>query len=154
MDWIIMTEYLQTSVDKFTFKVATDRYYNAEGIWAKQEGPCVRIGLSDFLQQRSGDIAFAEVNPEGTMLAFGDEVAVIETIKVNISLSSPVSGKILEVNPDMETVPEVINQDPFERGWIAVVEASDWEADQTRLLDAQAYFAKMKKEAEEEVNRG
>lgn len=149
-----MTEYLQTSVDKFTFKVATDRYYNAEGIWAKQEGPCVRIGLSDFLQQRSGDIAFAEVNPEGTMLAFGDEVAVIETIKVNISLSSPVSGKILEVNPDMETVPEVINQDPFERGWIAVVEASDWEADQTRLLDAQAYFAKMKKEAEEEVNRG
>ena len=154
MDWIIMTEYLQITVDKFTFKVATDRFYNAEGIWAKQEGPCVRIGLSDFSQQRSGDIAFAEVKPEGTALAFGDEVAVIETIKVNISLSSPVSGKILEVNPDMETAPEVINQDPFQGGWIAVIEASDWEADQTRLLDAPAYFAKMKKEAEEEVNRG
>lgn len=149
-----MTEYLQITVDKFTFKVATDRFYNAEGIWAKQEGPCVRIGLSDFSQQRSGDIAFAEVKPEGTALAFGDEVAVIETIKVNISLSSPVSGKILEVNPDMETAPEVINQDPFQGGWIAVIEASDWEADQTRLLDAPAYFAKMKKEAEEEVNRG
>ena len=149
-----MTEYLQITVDKFTFKVATDRFYNAEGIWAKQEGPCVRIGLSDFSQQRSGDIAFAEVKPEGTALAFGDEVAVIETIKVNISLSSPVSGKILEVNPDMETAPEVINQDPFQGGWIAVIEASDWEADQTRLLDAPAYFAKMKIEAEEEVNRG
>ena len=149
-----MTEYLQITVNKFTFKVATDRFYNAEGIWAKQAGPCVRIGLSDFSQQRSGDIAFAEVKPEGTALAFGDEVAVIETIKVNISLSSPVSGKILEVNPDMETAPEVINQDPFQGGWIAVIEASDWEADQTRLLDAPAYFAKMKKEAEEEVNRG
>jgi glycine cleavage system H protein len=149
-----MTEYLQTSVDKFTFKVATDRFYNAEGIWAKQEGQHVRIGLSDFLQQRSGDIAFAEVKPEGKTLAFGDEVAVIETIKVNISLSSPVSGKILEVNPDMETAPEVINLDPFEKGWVAVIEASDWGADQTRLLDAPAYFTKMKKEAEEEVNRG
>ncbi|HSF83665.1 MAG TPA: glycine cleavage system protein H [Anaerolineales bacterium] len=149
-----MTEYLETSVDKFTFKIATDRFYNAEGIWAKQEGQYVRIGLSDFLQQRSGDIAFAEVKSEGTALAFGDEVAVIETIKVNISLSSPVSGKILEVNPDMGTAPEVINQDPFEKGWVAVIEASDWGADQTRLLDAPTYFAKMKKEAEEEVNRG
>ncbi len=149
-----MTEYLETFVDKFTFKVATDRFYNAEGIWAKKEGQHVRIGLSDFLQQRSGDVAFAEVKPEGTALAFGDEVAVIETIKVNISLSSPVSGKILEVNPDMETAPEVINQDPFEKGWVAVIEASDWEADQTRLLDAPAYLAKMKKAAEEEVNRG
>ncbi len=122
-----MTEFLQTTVDKFTFRVAADRFYNSEGIWAKPEGQNIRIGLSDFLQQRSGDIAFAEVEPEGTYVAFGDEVAVIETIKVNIGLSSPVGGKIVEVNPDMESVPEVINQDPFENGWIAVIEASDWQ---------------------------
>jgi glycine cleavage system H protein len=146
-----MTEFLQTTVDKFTFTVAADRFYNAEGVWAKPEGGQVRIGLSDFLQQRSGDIAFVEVKPEGAQLAFGDEVAVIETIKVNISLSSPIGGKIAEVNPDMETAPEVINHDPFEQGWVALIDASDWEADQTRLLDAPAYFAKMKKEAEEEA---
>ncbi len=86
-----------------------------------------RIGLSDYLQQRSGDIAFVEIMPVGTELAFGDEVAVIETIKVNISLGSPVSGKVAEVNPDMEMAPEVINQDPYGKGWIAIVEASNWE---------------------------
>ena len=72
-----MTEYLETTVDKFIFKVATDCFYNDEGVWAKAQGDRVRIGLSDFLQQRSGDVAFAEVKPEGTQLEFGDEVAVI-----------------------------------------------------------------------------
>ena len=149
-----MPETLEITVDKFTFKVITDRYYNAEGVWAKPEGKLVRIGLSDFLQQRSGDVAFAEVKPVGTGLAFGDEVAVIETIKVNISLSSPVSGKVIEVNPDMEAAPEAINQDPYDRGWMAVIEADNWEADLPRLLDAEAYFSRMKTEAEEEVNKG
>ena len=105
------------------------------------------------MQQRSGDIAFAEVKPPGTLLAFGDEVAVIETIKVNLSLGSPVSGKIVEINPEMETAPEAINQDPYGKGWIAVLEAHDWEADQARLLDAQAYFAKIKAEGENEVKK-
>ncbi|MEJ2353795.1 MAG: hypothetical protein P8Y03_28790, partial [Anaerolineales bacterium] len=94
-----MSEFLETTVDKFIFRVATDRYYNQEGLWAKAEGNRVRIGLSDFVQQRSGDVAFAEVKPAGTQLAFGDEVAVIETIKVDIAFSSPVSGKVVEVNP-------------------------------------------------------
>jgi glycine cleavage system H protein len=149
-----MPETLETTVDKFTFKVLMDRYYNDEGVWAKPEGKHIRIGLSDFLQQRSGDVAFAEVKPEGTQLAYGDEVAVIETIKVNIILSSPVSGKVVEVNPDMEAAPEVINLDPYHQGWMAVIEAADWAADQNQLLDAQAYFTKMKFEAEEEVKKG
>lgn len=148
-----MTDYLETTVDKFIFRVATDRYYNGEGVWALLEGNLVRIGLSDFLQQRSGDVAFAEVKPVGTQLAFGDEVAVIETIKVDIALSSPLSGRVLEINPDMELAPEVINQDPYGKGWLAVIEASDWEADRSNLLDSQAYFTKMKAEAEEEARK-
>ena len=87
-----MPDFLELAIDKFIFRVATDRFYSPEGVWAKPEGSSIRIGLSDFLQQRSGDVAFAEVKPTGTELAFGDEVAVIETIKVNISLGSPVSG--------------------------------------------------------------
>lgn len=146
-----MTEFLETTVDKFIFRVAADRFYNDEGMWALAEGNLVRIGLSDFLQQRSGDVAFAEIKPAGTELNFGDEVAVIETIKVNIALNSPVSGKIVEVNPEMEMAPEAINQDPYGKGWLAVIEANDWEADRAHLLDAPAYFAKMKVEAEEEA---
>ena len=146
-----MTEFLDTTVDKFTFKVATDRLYSAEGLWARPEGNRVRIGLSDFVQQHNGDVAFAEVKAVGTNVAFGDEIATIETIKVNLSLISPVTGKVVEVNPAMSTAPEAINQDPFGAGWLAVVEATDWEADKSRLLNSQAYFAKMKRDAELEV---
>ena len=148
-----MPEYLETTVDKFTFKVAIDRLYNEEGIWAKPEGNLVRIGLSDFLQQRSGDVAFAEVKPVGTQVACGDEIALIETIKVNISLTSPVTGKVVEVNLAMATTPEAINQEPYGAGWLAVVEATDWQTDKANLLDPQAYFAKMKVEAEQEVKK-
>jgi glycine cleavage system H protein len=148
-----MTEFLETRIDKFIFKVATDRLYSSEGIWVKPEGNQVRIGLSDFVQQHSGDVAFAEVKDVGAVVAFGDEIATIETIKVNINLISPVTGKIIENNPAMSATPEAINQDPFGSGWLAVVEATDWEADKVRLLDPQAYFMKMKLEAELSVKK-
>jgi len=154
-----MPEVLETTVDKFVFRVATDRYYSSEGVWASPlplgegMGVRVRIGVSDFLQQRSGDVAFAEVKPEGTVVATGDEVAVIETIKVNISLTAPVSGKVVEVNPAMATAPEAINKDPYGEGWLAVIEPGDWETDRARLLDAQAYFVLMKGQAEEESKK-
>jgi glycine cleavage system H protein len=144
-----VTELLETTVDKFIFRVATDRFYNDEGVWAKEENGLVRIGLSDFVQQRSGDVAFAEIKPIGTSLAFEDEVAMIETIKVNIAYSSPVAGKVVEINPAMAEAPEAINQDPFGEGWLAVIEPVDWATDRAHLLDPQAYFARMKTEAEE-----
>ena len=146
-----MPEFIELKQDKFTFRVATDRIYNNEGVWAKSEGNLVWIGLSDFLQQRSGDVAFAEVKPKGSALDFGDEIAVIETIKVNLGLTSPVAGRVLEVNPDMQTAPEMINQDPYGAGWLALIEATDWETDRGRLLDPQAYFARMKLESERQV---
>lgn len=148
-----MPEFLETTVDKFIFKVATDRYYSSEGLWALAEGSRIRIGLSDFLQQRSGDVAFAEVNKPGTAVNTGDEVATIETIKVNISLTSPVTGEVVEVNPAMATAPEAINQDPYGEGWLAVIEAKDWEADRAALLDPQAYFTLMRGQAEEEAKK-
>jgi glycine cleavage system H protein len=146
-----MATFLETTVDKFTFRVDPTCFFNSEGVWVRVEGNQARLGLSDFLQQRSGDIAFVEVKPAGTVLSLGDEFSSIETIKVDIALSSPVSGKVLLVNPALETTPEVINQDPFGEGWVCEVEVSDWELDQPRLLDAATYFEKMKREAEEEV---
>lgn len=146
-----MPDFMELSVDKFTFKVAGDRYYTSEGVWAKAEGNRVKVGISDFLQQRSGDVAFAEIKPSGAQVRAGDELAVIETIKVNISLDSPVSGKVLEINPAMQTSPEAINQDPYEAGWMAVIEADHWEADKAHLMDPQSYFAQIKLQAEDEV---
>jgi glycine cleavage system H protein len=148
-----MTPFLETTVDKFTFRVDPTCFFNSEGVWARVEGTRARLGLSDFLQQRSGDIAFVEVKPKGTILAFGDEFSSIETIKVDIALTMPVSGKVVLVNPALETAPEIINQDPFGEGWLCEVELSDWEIDKPHLLDAAAYFEKMKRDAEEEVKR-
>ena len=144
---------LEFTIDKFTFRTATDRFYSDDGMWVKPENNEVRIGISDYLQQRSGDVAFVEIRPVGTNVAFGDELAVIETIKVNISLTSPVSGRVIEVNPAMETSPEAINQDPYGAGWLVVIEAADWETNQKHLLDPQAYFDKIKQEADQEAKK-
>ena len=148
-----MTEFLETTVDKFIFKVATDRFYSSEGLWAQADGNRIRIGLSDFLQQRSGDVAFADIMPKDTVVAAGDEVATIETIKVNISLTSPVNGKVVEVNPAMGTAPEAINQDPYVEGWLAIIEAANWETDKADLLDPQAYLKLIRDQAEEEAKK-
>ena len=148
-----MPEYLETIVDKFIFRVATDRLYSSEGLWAKAEADRVRIGMTDFLQQRSGDVAFVEIKPEGESVAIGNELIVIETIKVDISLSSPVSGTVIEINPAMQDSPEVINQDPYGEGWIVGIKANNFENDKDQLLDPESYFTLMKGQAEEETKK-
>ncbi len=148
-----MTGFLSVTVGKFIFKVADDRLYSSEGIWAKQEQNLIRIGLSDFLQQRSGDVAFVEVKPAGTRLGFDEEAAAIETIKVNISLPSPVTGTVVHTNSQLEAAPELINQDPYLAGWLCEIQPADWEADRALLFSAEKYFEKIKREAEEENKR-
>jgi glycine cleavage system H protein len=146
-------EMLELTVDKFTFRVPKGLYYNDAGVWVKPEGSVARLGLSDFSQQRSGDMAFAEVKPVETLLKPGDEFASVETIKVNVILPSPVTGAIAEVNRALEDAPELINQDPYGKGWLAAVELTDWEVDKSKLLDAEAYYALIKLQAEEEVKK-
>jgi glycine cleavage system H protein len=146
-------EMLELTVDKFTFRVPKSLYFNDAGIWVRPEGSVARLGLSDFAQQRSGDMAFAEVKPVETLLKPGDEFASIETIKVNVILPSPVTGAIAEINRALEDAPELINQDPYGKGWLAVVELTDWEADKAKLLDADAYYALVKEQAEEEMKK-
>lgn len=149
-----MPEFLELTVDKFTFKVATDRLYSAEGLWIKEEGSTVRLGLSDFFQQRNGDVAFAEIAGEGTGLESGEEIAVIETIKVDISLYSPLQGEIVEVNPAMEMEPEKINFDPYGEGWLARIAPVAWNTARAELLTPEAYYERVKREAEEELTTG
>ena len=152
-----MTEYLETTLDKFTFRVANDRFYTAQGAWAlwmKPEAPDrIRIGLTDYLQQRSGDVTFATVQPVGTQLKEGESIAEIETIKTIVELPSPVSGTVVEVNPALEMTPEVINQDPYGDGWLAVIATTDWEAERAMLLEPDAYFSAMRTGAQEEMQQ-
>ncbi len=150
-----MPDYLELTVDKFTFKVAKDRFYSREGVWLRPStspgGVTVRIGLSDYLQQHSGDIAFVNLKPIGAALDAGDEFAEIETIKVNIGLPSPVSGSVMQVNKAIELNPEFANQDPYGKGWLIELRTTDWEGASPNLLDADAYFDFMKTEIADEL---
>lgn len=151
-----MSDMLATTVDKFTFRVPTDRLFSPEGLWVlwlgdEQAVGRVRLGLGDYLQQHSGDVAFAEGMPVGTMVQVGDEVGMIETVKASLGLLSPVEGMVVQVNPLLESTPEVINQDPYGDGWLVVIEVADWDLQKSRLLAADAYFVQMKQQAEDEA---
>jgi glycine cleavage system H protein len=146
-----MSEYLEYTLDKFTFKVATDRFYTPEGVWAMADGDQVTVGVSDFFQQRNGDVAFAEIVEVETAVSPNDPFANIETIKVDIELACPVSGTIVAVNEKLEMEAEVINQDPYGAGWLAVIEAAAWAVDQSNLLTPSAYLEHMKVQAQEEA---
>jgi glycine cleavage system H protein len=152
-----MSEYLETTVDKFIFKVATDRLYCRDGLWVfwlqPQGGNRVRVGLTDYLQQHSGDTTFMTVKPVGTKLKVGDDLADFETIKVNITLASPVAGSIVAVNSALELHPELVNQSPYEEGWLAEIDATDWQTGRATLLDPKTYFDFMKGQAEEEAKK-
>jgi glycine cleavage system H protein len=144
---------LELRVDKFIFRFPANLYYSDAGIWVKLEGRCVRIGLSDFTQQRNGDVTFAELKEEGAMIRAGEEVAVVETIKVNLSIPSPVTGTIAEINRTLETSPELINQDPYGQGWLEVFEIGDWEEAKKSLKTAPEFLALAGSQAEAEIPR-
>jgi glycine cleavage system H protein len=144
---------LELAVDKFLFRFPAGLYYSEAGVWVRFEGNRARIGLSDYTQQRNGDVAFAEPKEEGTQVRFGDEVAIVETIKVNLSIPSPVTGKVIEVNGELLASPELVNQAPYGKGWLAVLEVEDDEAARRGLKTAAEYLALAKVQAEAEVLR-
>jgi glycine cleavage system H protein len=147
------SEFIEITVDKFVFRVKRGCWYSPSGVWVQPEDGVGRVGVSDFLQQRSGDVAFVDVRPVGTALAVGDEIASIETIKVDLALDSPVSGVIAAVNDELAGSPELVNQDPYAGGWLAIVEFGSWEEDRQALLDAAQYLEAMRAQALEEMGR-
>jgi len=144
---------LEVMVDKFIFRVAEDRLYSAEGVWVAVEGARGRLGLTDFAQQINGDLAFANVKPVGAAIKASQVFADIETVKAILELSSPVTGRILETNAELESSPELINQDPYGKGWLTVMELERWEEEKGGLLDAPRYLELVKRQAEMEMKK-
>ncbi len=144
---------LEARVDKFIFRIPETLLFSDAGIWVAVEGSLARLGLSDFAQQVNGDIAFVNVAPAGTELRAGDEFGNLETIKVNVGLSSPVTGRIVDANPLLQDAPEAINQDPYGRGWMVALELKNWEKEKAGLLDARRYLERVKEQAEAELKK-
>lgn len=144
-------DYLETTVDKFIFRVKVGNLYNENGIWAdiNQASGVVRLGLSDFTQQSSGDVAFVSLPEPGDGVRAGKELAAVETIKVDLEVQAPFDGEITAVNEALEDAPELINQDPYGRGWLVEVRPAQWPV--SGLLDAEQYLAVMTAQAEAEA---
>ncbi len=150
-----MPEHWEVTADKFTFKVLRDRFYTRDGVWLlpseSPRGTTVQMGVTDYLQQHSGDTAFVNLKPAGTVLNAGDEFAEIETIKVNVGLPSPIAGSIAEINKGVEQNPELVNQDPYGSGWLVLVQPQQWDEASAALLDAKTYLAFMRTQIEQEL---
>lgn len=122
-------------------KVIEGLRYSEDHEWVKVEGDIAVIGISDFAQKELGDITYADLPEVDDEVEAGDEFGALESVKASSELLSPVSGKVVEVNPELEDTPEKINEDAYE-AWIIKVEMSD-PAQVDALLDAGAYKAKI-----------
>lgn len=138
-----MSEYLQTTFDKFELRVHKGFYYTKDDLWISPENDGVRIGVSDYLQKTSGDVAFVEIPKQDSIVEKGKEFGTIESAKTTIELLSPLSGKIDEVNHRLAGKPELVNSDPYGEGWLLVVVPSNLEDDRRSLLSAEDYYQLM-----------
>ena len=135
-----MSDILSFTVGKFTFTVPTDRLYHRDGLWLREQDERLIIGVTDYFQQESGDVAFAETAAAGTTIAAGDRLANIETIKVDNEVASPISGAVVAVNDKLQFEAEVINQDCYGDGWLVALEPTNWAAEREMLLSPMAYL--------------
>ncbi|SEM63214.1 glycine cleavage system H protein [Syntrophus gentianae] len=148
-----MSEFLETTHDKFVFQVKVGYFYSRDDFWANVEGNVALIGVSDFLQKTKGDVAFLETVETGMEVKQSQEIGKIETIKATFGILSPVSGKVIEVNPELEASSYLINEDPYGAGWIYRIELADFESDKKELLQAEGYMELMKVKIAEEMTK-
>ena len=138
---------LETTFDKFIFRVKTDCLYTRDDFWARVAGNVATVGIADFRQKNNGDVTVLDTVPPGTAAKQGEELGIIETIKATARHSSPVTGKVIEVNSQLALKPFLINDDPYGTGWIYRIELADLAGDRAGLLDATAYFALLERES-------
>ncbi|WP_082233477.1 glycine cleavage system protein GcvH [Halobacillus massiliensis] len=115
-----------------------DLLYSEEHEWVKKEGEKVRIGITDFAQSELGDIVFVELPEEGDTVEADEPFGSVESVKTVSELYAPVSGKVVEVNEELEDSPEFVNESPYEKAWMIVVEPSD-SSEMDELMSSEDY---------------
>jgi len=144
------TDYLTVTYDKFIFKIPAQGYlFNENDCWVQAVGSRARVGVSDFVQQSLTDITYFEPAEVGREIEQFDEIGSLESGKSMMDALSPVSGRIVAVNSQLVDSPELVNEDPYGRGWIAEIELTDFDSDKELLLDAAAYSMIVEKKAAE-----
>jgi glycine cleavage system H protein len=117
-----------------------DLRYTREHEWARKKGGNYVVGITDFAQQQLGDVVYVELPDVGDPVKKGESFGVVESTKAVSELFAPVTGKVVEVNDPLSDAPETVNDDPYEEGWMIVIEPSD-PKELEALMDAKAYRA-------------
>ncbi|HEV8639879.1 MAG TPA: glycine cleavage system protein GcvH [Methylomirabilota bacterium] len=118
--------------------IPTDLRYTRDHEWAKREGGNVRVGITHYAQEQLGDVVFVELPKVGAKAAQRQSFGVVESVKAVSDLYAPVSGEVVEVNAQLGKTPELVNQDPYGRGWMIVIKPSN-PAEWDQLLTAKQY---------------
>ena len=120
--------------------VPAELKYTKEHEWIRVEGEEAVVGITDYAQSQLGDIVFVECETVGDALEAGEPFGTIEAVKTVSDLYLPVAGEVLEFNEELEGEPELVNKDPYGKGWIVKIKISD-ETELDGLLNADAYKA-------------
>jgi len=123
-----------------------DLRYHKELTWVKVSGKKATIGITDYAQDALGDIVYVDLPEVDTDVESNSEIGEIESTKATSSVIAPVSGRITEVNEDLTESPEILNEDPYGKGWIAILELDDM-SELDDLMDASEYSKFVEEEA-------
>ncbi len=116
--------------------------YSKDHEWIRVEGDIAYIGISEFAQSELGEIVFVDVDSEGETIEAGEVFGSIEAVKTVSDLVMPISGEVIEVNPELEDAPELVNEDPYGKGWIIKISISNAE-ELEELLSSDEYKAEI-----------
>lgn len=122
-------------------EIPADRRYSKDHEWALlDDDGAVRVGISEFAAHELGDVIFVEVPAVGARVKQGENMGEIESVKAVSDLVSPITGEVIEINADVKSKPELVNDDPYTGGWLVRVKPDD-AAELDNLLDQSAYQA-------------
>jgi len=144
-------EYETYAKDKFTFRLPKTAgfFYNENDCWAYVSGKYARIGVTDYVQKSLADIIFYTPPQVGAQIDQFGEAGEIESGKAVFEVVCPVSGKVIALNDKLTDAPELINEDPYEKGWIADLELADFAGNKDLLYDFNQYFEVLKRKVDE-----
>jgi len=127
------------------YEIPDNLYYSKEHEWVRIEGKEAIVGITDYAQKQLHEIVYVEVQKVGANIEQFQTMGTVESVKSVSDIFSPVSGKITKINEELAQSPELLNQDPYSRGWLAKINLKDFSKDLEKLMTAQQYVDYIKK---------
>jgi glycine cleavage system H protein len=110
-------------------------YYTKEFEWAKVEGDKIRVGITDYAQKQLREIVYAELPSAGSAMKQNEPYGTVESVKAVSDLIAPISGTIEQVNQEVQSKPELLNEDPYGKAWLLIIKPSNLQAELVNLMD-------------------